>query len=82
MFWTDADGHRKIRFIELLPCPAVIHQLSVTDGDACVLYDRHPGPHSWGVTDPLADLTAERIREEVRRDRDGGGRCRWATWLR
>ncbi|MFD4028230.1 hypothetical protein ACFWRV_32665 [Streptomyces sp. NPDC058576] len=73
MFWADADGRRKFRFVELLPCPAAIHQLSVKDGDACVLYDRHPGAHSWDVTDPLADLMAERIREEVRRDRDGGG---------
>ncbi|MFH9293771.1 hypothetical protein [Streptomyces sp. NPDC017520] len=29
--------------------------------------------HSWDVKDPLADLMAERIREDVRRDRDGGG---------
>ncbi|MFJ9106719.1 hypothetical protein [Streptomyces sp. NPDC102283] len=73
MFWTDADERRKFRFKELLPCPAVIHRLSVKKGEACVLYDRHPGAHSWDVTDPLADLMAERIREEVRRDRDGGG---------
>lgn len=77
MFWTDAStdagARRKFRFKELLPCPAVIHRLSVKEGDACVLYDRHPAAHSWDVTDPLADLMAERIREEVRRDRDGGG---------
>ncbi|MFJ1801263.1 hypothetical protein [Streptomyces sp. NPDC088180] len=72
VFWTDADQCRKFRFTELLPCPAVIHRLSVREGDACVLYDRHPAAHSWDVTDPLADLMAERIREEVRRDRDGG----------
>ncbi|MFI2313616.1 hypothetical protein [Streptomyces sp. CB00072] len=35
--------------------------------------DGDPAAHSWDVTDPLADLMAERIREEVRRDRDGGG---------
>ncbi|MYV63629.1 hypothetical protein GTW37_35155 [Streptomyces sp. SID4931] len=73
MFWTDGDGRRKFRFAELLPCPAVIHRLSVKDGDACVLFDRHPAAHSWDVTDPLADLMAERIREEVRRDRGDGG---------
>ncbi|MFJ6610524.1 hypothetical protein ACIQPT_09610 [Streptomyces sp. NPDC091289] len=73
MLWADADGRRKFRFKELLPCPAVIHRLSVKEGDACVLYDRHPSAHSWDVTDPLADLMAERIREEVQRDRDGGG---------
>lgn len=73
MFWTDADQRRTFRFTELLPCPAVIHRLSVKEGDACVLYDRHPAAHSWDVADPLADLMAERIREEVRRDRDGGG---------
>ncbi|WP_371625276.1 hypothetical protein OG245_22425 [Streptomyces sp. NBC_01116] len=73
MFWTDADQRRTFRFTELLPCPAVIHRLSVREGDACVLYDRHPAAHSWDVKDPLADLMAERIREEVRRDRDGGG---------
>ncbi|MEU4025312.1 hypothetical protein [Streptomyces anulatus] len=75
MFWIDAeaDARRKFRFTELLPCPAVIHRMSVKEGDACVLYDRHPAAHSWDVTDPLADLMAERIREEVRRDRDGGG---------
>ncbi|MFJ8249601.1 hypothetical protein [Streptomyces sp. NPDC094466] len=73
MFWTDADQCRAFRFTELLPCPAVIRRLSVREGDACVLYDRHPAAHSWDVMDPLADLMAERIREEVRRDRDGGG---------
>ncbi|MFJ4706746.1 hypothetical protein ACIP6I_18115 [Streptomyces anulatus] len=75
MFWTDTESgaRRKFRFAELLPCPAVIHRLSVKDGDACMLYDRHPATHSWDVTDPLADLMAERIQEEVRRDREGGG---------
>ncbi|WP_424567751.1 hypothetical protein [Streptomyces sp. CH-036] len=73
MFWTEGDGHRKFRFVELLPCPAVIHRLSVKEGDVCVLYDRHPAAHSWDVTDPLADLMTEQIREEVRRDREGDG---------
>ncbi|MEI7030650.1 hypothetical protein [Streptomyces pratensis] len=65
-----AGARRKFRFAELLPCPAVIHRLSVREGEACVLYDRHPAAHSWEVRDPLADLMAERIRQEVRRDRD------------
>ncbi|MFH8867555.1 hypothetical protein [Streptomyces griseus] len=73
MFWSEGGGCRKFRFTELLPCPAVIHRLSVRDGEACVLYDRHPAAHSWDVRDPLADLMAERIREDVRRDRDAGG---------
>lgn len=72
MFWTDADARRKFRFAELLPCPAVIHRLSVTEGEACVLFDRHPAVHSWDVRDPLADLMTERIREQVRRDRNEG----------
>ncbi len=77
MFWLDGDGRRTFRFAELLPCPAVVHRQSVEHGEACVLYDRHPGAHSWDVKDPLADLMAERIRDEVRQDRegDGGGRA-------
>ncbi|PCG86839.1 hypothetical protein CIB93_06360 [Streptomyces sp. WZ.A104] len=70
MFWTDTGTRRKFRFAELLPCPAVIRRLSVTEGDACVLFDRHPAAHSWDVTDPLADLMAERVRQEVLRERD------------
>ncbi len=73
MFWLDGEERRTFRFAELLPCPAVIHRLSVKEGEACVLYDRHPGPHSWDVVDPLADLMAERVRDEVRREREGGG---------
>ncbi|MFH8881384.1 hypothetical protein [Streptomyces californicus] len=73
MFWLDGEEHRAFRFAELLPCPAVVHRLSVKDGEACVLYDRHPGPHSWDVVDPLADLMTERVRDEVRREREGGG---------
>nr|WP_242434900.1 hypothetical protein [Streptomyces sp. CB02366] len=73
MFWLDGEESRKFRFAELLPCPAAIHRLSVEEGEACVLYDRHPGAHSWDVKDPLADLMAERIRDEVRHDREGVG---------
>ncbi|MFJ9621253.1 hypothetical protein [Streptomyces sp. NPDC101181] len=75
MFWTDTatdtEMRRKFRFAELLPCPAVIHRLSVTEGDVCVLYDRHPGAHSWDVTDPLAELMAEQIRQDILREREG-----------
>ncbi|WP_411079992.1 hypothetical protein [Streptomyces sp. cmx-18-6] len=76
MFWTDTGTHHKFRFAELAPCPAVIHRLTVGEREACVLFDRHPAAHSWDVTDPLADLMAERVRQEVRRDRgpdDPGG---------
>jgi len=71
MFWADGDGRRKFRFAELPPCPAVMRTLATGEREVCVLFDRHSAAHSWDVTDPLADLMAERVREEVRRDRDG-----------
>ncbi|MFE9459149.1 hypothetical protein [Streptomyces californicus] len=73
MFWLDGEERRTFRFAELLPCPAVVHRLSVKEGEACMLYDRHPGAHSWDVVDPLADLMTERVRDEVRRERESGG---------
>ncbi|MFJ5655651.1 hypothetical protein ACIQD5_20200 [Streptomyces microflavus] len=79
MFWTDADTdtgmRRSFRFAELPPCPAVLRTPATDEREVCVLFDRHSAPHSWDVTDPLADLMAERMREEVRRERgdDGGG---------
>ncbi|MEW2067644.1 hypothetical protein [Streptomyces sp. NPDC007346] len=73
MFWVDADGRRKFRFAELPPCPAVMRTLATDEREVCVLFDRHAAPHSWDVTDPLADLMAERMREEVERERGGGG---------
>ncbi|MFE2500770.1 hypothetical protein [Streptomyces rubiginosohelvolus] len=40
----------------------------------CELGEHEEGAaHSWDVTDPLADLMTEQIREEVRRDREGDG---------
>ncbi|MFJ8762673.1 hypothetical protein [Streptomyces cyaneofuscatus] len=78
MFWTDTDTdtgmRRSFRFAELPPCPAVMRTLATDEREVCVLFDRHSAPHSWDVTDPLADLMAERVREEVERERDGGGR--------
>ncbi|MGW1205918.1 hypothetical protein [Streptomyces cyaneofuscatus] len=78
MFWTDTDTdtgmRRSFRFAELPPCPAVMRTLATDEREVCVLFDRHSAPHSWDVTDPLADLIAERMREEVERERgDGGG---------
>ncbi|MFJ7061260.1 hypothetical protein ACK8N7_14375 [Streptomyces griseobrunneus] len=75
MFWadaaTDTGMRRKFRFAELPPCPAVMRTLATGEREVCVLFDRHCAAHSWDVTDPLADLMAERMREEVQRDRDG-----------
>ncbi|MET9094441.1 hypothetical protein [Streptomyces cyaneofuscatus] len=77
MFWTDTDTdtgmRRSFRFAELPPCPAVMRTLATDEREVCVLFDRHSAPHSWDVTDPLADLMAERMREEVERERGGGG---------
>ncbi|MFF3098536.1 hypothetical protein [Streptomyces cyaneofuscatus] len=77
MFWTDTDTdtgmRRSFRFAELPPCPAVMRTLATDEREVCVLFDRHSAPHSWDVTDPLADLMAERVREEVERERGGGG---------
>ncbi|MYR93272.1 MULTISPECIES: hypothetical protein [unclassified Streptomyces] len=77
MFWTDADTdtgmRRSFRFVELPPCPAVMRTLATDEREVCVLFDRHSAPHSWDVTDPLADLMAERMRQEVERERGGGG---------
>lgn len=81
MFWTDTDTdtgmRRAFRFAEVPPCPAVMRTLATDEREVCVLFDRHSAPHSWDVTDPLADLMAERMREEVERERgdhgDGGG---------
>ncbi|MFJ1591818.1 hypothetical protein ACIOD0_16435 [Kitasatospora albolonga] len=75
MFWADTDTdtgmRRKFRFAELPPCLAVKRYLATDEREACLLFDQHSAPHSWDVTDPLADLMAERVREEVRRERDG-----------
>ncbi|MBT2376721.1 hypothetical protein J7E90_04895 [Streptomyces sp. ISL-111] len=77
MFWTDRDTdtgmRRAFRFAELPPCPAVMRTLATDEREVCVLFDRHAAGHSWDVTDPLADLMAERVREEVRRERGGDG---------
>ncbi|MFI7238143.1 hypothetical protein [Streptomyces cyaneofuscatus] len=77
MFWTDTDTdtgmRRAFRFAELPPCPAVMRTLATGEREVCVLFDRHSAPHSWDVTDPLADLMAERVREEIRRERGGDG---------
>lgn len=77
MFWTDEDTdkgvRRKFRFAELPPCLAVMRTLATGEKEACLLYDRHPAPHSWDVTDPLADLVAERMKEEISRERDEDG---------
>ncbi|MFE2291052.1 hypothetical protein [Streptomyces sp. NPDC059452] len=77
MFWTDTDTdtgmRRKFRFAEVPPCLAVLRDLATDEGEACLLFDRHSAPHSWHVTDPLADLVAEQVREEVRRERGGDG---------
>ncbi|MFJ4969214.1 hypothetical protein [Streptomyces sp. NPDC088755] len=69
----DADNRvrRTFRFVELPPCLAVMRTLATGEREACLLFDRHPAPHSWDVTDPLADLMAERMREEIRRERGG-----------
>lgn len=76
-FWTDEDTdkgvRRKFRFAELPPCLAVMRTLATGEKEACLLYDRHPAPHSWDVTDPLGDLVAERMKEETGRERDGDG---------
>ncbi|MDX3376907.1 hypothetical protein PV390_21155 [Streptomyces sp. ME02-6991-2A] len=75
MFWTDTDTdtgmRRAFRFAELPPCPAVLRTLATGEREVCVLFDRHAAAHSWDVTDPLADLMAERMREEVERERGG-----------
>ncbi|WP_337192286.1 hypothetical protein [Streptomyces sp. YIM 132580] len=71
MFWADADGRRRFRFAELPPCPAVMRTLATGEREVCVLFDRHSAPHSWDVTDPLGDLMAERLRQEVERERGG-----------
>ncbi|MFJ4962956.1 hypothetical protein EES43_17190 [Streptomyces sp. ADI96-02] len=73
MFWNDTGTRRAFRLAELPPCPAVIRSLSVTHGHACMLFDRHPSAHSWDVADPLGDLLAERVRDEVLRRRHGSG---------
>ncbi|MFF9079095.1 hypothetical protein ACF1BR_05350 [Streptomyces rubiginosohelvolus] len=59
--------HRVFRFADLPLCPALLRDLVSRTVSSCAYFDQHPGPHSWGVTEPLGDLIAERIHREVRR---------------
>ncbi|MEU3652066.1 hypothetical protein AB0E67_04305 [Streptomyces sp. NPDC032161] len=69
LFWTGTDHntrvgsgeHRAYRLAELPPCPAVLRNLITGSRCPCALYDRHPAPHSWHITDPLRDLLVQQV---------------------
>lgn len=65
--WTGAHGHRVYRLVTLAMCPAILSDLEQGSREWCGLFDDHPTPHSFYVTDPLRDLLIERARREARR---------------
>ncbi|RPK91867.1 hypothetical protein [Streptomyces sp. ADI98-10] len=65
--WSGTGAHRVHRLDPLRLCPAVLRELATCTVTTCAFFDRHPGPHSWAVTDPLGELIAEHVHREVRR---------------
>ncbi|MEU3653535.1 hypothetical protein AB0E67_12030 [Streptomyces sp. NPDC032161] len=77
LLWTDTDTdtdtdtnasastgrHRTHHLAELPPCPATLHNLTTGSRCPCALYDHHPAPHSWHITDPLRDLLVQQVLE-------------------
>ncbi|WP_432005179.1 hypothetical protein [Streptomyces parvus] len=60
-FWTG-NGPERTHRTETAPwCPAVLRRLDSGLVRHCALFDHHPAPHSWDVSDPLGDLLADRL---------------------
>lgn len=36
-------------------------------GHVCALFEGHPGPHDWAVTDPTSEAVAEVVERDLRR---------------
>lgn len=68
---SGSGKHRTYRLAELPPCPAVLRNLATGSRCPCALYDRHPAPHSWHITDPLRDLLVEQILDDGPRTHEG-----------
>ncbi|MFF9321394.1 hypothetical protein ACF1BP_27470 [Streptomyces sp. NPDC014735] len=67
LFWTSTGEHRTYRLAELPPCPATLHNPTTGSRSPCMLYDHHPTPHSWHITDPLRDLLVQQVLDGGRR---------------
>ncbi|MEI7030679.1 hypothetical protein [Streptomyces pratensis] len=65
--WSGSGAHRVHRLDTVPLCPARLRDLATRTVTTCAFFNRHPGPHSWAVTDPLGELIAERICQEVQR---------------
>ncbi|MFJ9621024.1 hypothetical protein [Streptomyces sp. NPDC101181] len=60
-FWTGA-GTNRVHRVDAVPwCPAVLRNVATGVVRLCTYFDHHAAAHSWGVTDPLGDLLAERV---------------------
>lgn len=61
LLWTG-NGPERVHRAEAAPwCPAVLRDLGTGVVRRCAFFDHHTASHSWGVTDPLGDLIAERL---------------------
>ncbi|SBU95011.1 hypothetical protein YW5DRAFT_04980 [Streptomyces sp. Ncost-T6T-1] len=60
-FWTGSGPERAHRAESSPWCPALLRRLDSRLVRRCALFDHHPAPHSWDVTDPLGDRIADRL---------------------